>query len=546
MDRRSLIAIVAAIAFYYLWLMWVQSTQPPAEPEPVAPITSVTPDRAPAPAPAAPVMVGPERTVALEWCDVTTQWSNRTGGMSGGAVTAYTAPYAVTPWWMWGISLVTDGVTSWVPYGEDTGPAAPLPPGSAGVVAGSGPVGRALAPAELSQSGGGVALRRVTAEGLEVRTEVQPGAGCFADVTITWTNGGSSPYTGPLWLGTYGDLPEETSRYHKSPRPLLSVDEDVEELTDLEDLDGVTEFESLEGHADFLGVADTYFGTFLLPSAASEGRAGFSTIPGPSGPMHGVHHVVERTLAPGASHTETLRLYAGPLSFSRLGEVDASLEGAIQLGFFGFFGRILLWLLEALHGVVGNWGLSIIGLTLLVKGVFFPLTQMSFRSSQAMQAVQPLVLEIKAKYENDPEELNRQMIKLWRENGVNPAGGCIPMLVQLPVWLALYQVLLTSVDLYHTKFLYLDDLSAPDPYGVLPLMAVVLMVAQQQMMPVPNMDPTQAKILKIMPIAFGLLFFTFPSGLVVYIFVNTVLTMVQQWLIKRSFGARTATQGSAT
>jgi YidC/Oxa1 family membrane protein insertase len=189
--------------------------------------------------------------------------------------------------------------------------------------------------------------------------------------------------------------------------------------------------------------------------------------------------------------------------------------------------------------------LSIIGLTLLVKGVFFPLTQMSFRSSQAMQAVQPKVLEIKAKYENDPEELNRQMIKLWRENGVNPAGGCIPMLVQLPVWLALYQVLLTSVDLYHTKFLYLDDLSAPDPYGVLPLMAVVLMVAQQQMMPVPNMDPTQAKILKIMPIAFGLLFFTFPSGLVVYIFVNTVLTMVQQWLIKRSFGARTATQGSA-
>jgi YidC/Oxa1 family membrane protein insertase len=126
-------------------------------------------------------------------------------------------------------------------------------------------------------------------------------------------------------------------------------------------------------------------------------------------------------------------------------------------------------------------------------------------------------------------------MKLWKENGVNPLGGCLPMLIQFPVWIALYQVLLTSVDLYHTKFLYIQDLSSVDPYCIFPAVVVVLMLIQQQMMPTANMDPAQAKMMKMMPLMFGFFFFTFPAGLVIYIFVNMTLTIAQQWVIKRQF-----------
>jgi len=211
----------------------------------------------------------------------------------------------------------------------------------------------------------------------------------------------------------------------------------------------------------------------------------------------------------------------------------------VDFGWFAFFAKILLWLLKQFEALLGNWGLAIILLTFVVKLALFPLTQMSFKSSQAMQAIQPRLQEIREKYADSPEELNRQTIELFKTAGVNPVGGCLPMLLQMPIWIALYNVLLNSVELYQTKFLYLRDLTSPDPYGVLPLVVVVLMMVQQQMMPMGNMDPAQQRIMKYMPLLFGLFFFSSPSGLVVYIFVNMVLTILQQWLIKRTYGVAT-------
>ena len=184
-------------------------------------------------------------------------------------------------------------------------------------------------------------------------------------------------------------------------------------------------------------------------------------------------------------------------------------------------------------------------LTLTVKLIFFPLTQMAYKSSQRMQALQPQLKAIREKYADNQEELNRRTMALFKENKVNPIGGCLPMLIQMPIWIALYRVLLTSVDLYHTDFLYLRDLSVADPYCILPVIVVGLMFLQQQFMPTGNMDPNQARIMKLMPLFMGFLFFSFPSGLVLYILVNMMLTILQQWVIKRRFGTVTPAPANA-
>jgi YidC/Oxa1 family membrane protein insertase len=234
-------------------------------------------------------------------------------------------------------------------------------------------------------------------------------------------------------------------------------------------------------------------------------------------------------------------MYLGSKRIDDLSAVDERLSGLVQLGFFSFFAMPLLHLLSFIHSYVGDWALSIVGLTFLVKTVFFPLSQQSFVSSQKMQAVQPELNAIREKNKDNPEELNRQTMLLFRERGVNPMAGCLPMLVQTPVWIALYSVLQTSVELYHASFLYIRDLTAPDPYMVLPLLVTGLMAGQQRMMPTGNMDAQTAMMMKWMPVVFGVIFFSLPAGLLLYIFVNTTLSIAQQWYIKATYQPETTT-----
>jgi YidC/Oxa1 family membrane protein insertase len=338
-------------------------------------------------------------------------------------------------------------------------------------------------------------------------------------------------------------LPESPSRYDNTVAPYASVDGSYEWVK----LHKLVEPQALEGPVDWMALSDRYFAVVLRPDAETrKGTLAFSRIERGEADAFGMYYTVESSLAPGAGHTEQFTMYVGPKELSVLRDIDPSLTKLVNLGWFAFFGKILLAMLKFFHTLVDQWGVAIILLTFTVKAAFFPLTQASFKSSQAMSALQPDLQAIRDQFKDKPEEINRRTMELFRERGVNPLGGCLPMLVQLPVWIALYQVLLNSVELYHTEFLYFRDLSSVDPYGALPAVVMVLMVVQQQLTPMPNMDPAQARMMKILPIVFGIFFFAFPSGLVVYIFVNMVLTILQQWFIKRTYKQPAATVAATT
>lgn len=240
-----------------------------------------------------------------------------------------------------------------------------------------------------------------------------------------------------------------------------------------------------------------------------------------------------KTLQPGEFFSLRYLLYFGPKDLDILKAVDHQLARAVDFGFFAPIARPLLYILKFFYSFIGNYGVAIILLTAIIKALFWPLTQKSYTSMKAMQKLQPEMLRIKEKYKNDRERLNRETMELYKNNRVNPLGGCLPMLVQIPVFFALYKVLLDAIELRHAPFAFwLTDLSAKDPYYITPVVMGATMFLQQKMTPT-NMDPMQAKVFMIMPVVFTFLFLNFPSGLVLYWLVNNVLTIVQQYFINR-------------
>lgn len=547
MDRRTLLAIGLALITYYLWMMWVGTNVPPVDGS--VPVSSdgtpsteapAAPPVASATQPASPevdaptgdsTQAAPRKEIPLRWCDIDSV-IDTSQGLGPVTLTDYNSAYEITPLWRHVLNRVTGNGGDWKPYGDEPGPATLLSDKGAGLTVGGGPMTHAAVPAEVvEQSAKSVVLRRLH-QGLEARQVLSVREDCTLDVEVQWTNHTGATWTEGLWVGIHDHLPEESSRWSPTARPYGYVDGSVENQDNLEKLDAPKRF---DGPVSWFGLADNYFAAFMVPEDPNGGTLYMSPVRRGDDTLHGTHFVVQSALAPGATHTSRFRMYIGPKDTEALKAVDETLGEAVQLGFFGFFGKILLAMLNFFHGWVGDWGLSIICLTLSVKLLFFPLTHKAFKSSQAMAALQPDLQKIREEFKDDPEELNRRMLKLWKDNGVNPLGGCLPTLIQFPVWIALYQVLLTNVDLYHTEFLFLRDLSSVDPYCVLPVVVMGLMLAQQRMMPMGNMDPAQARIMKMMPLIFGIFFFMFPAGLVVYIFVNMVLTIGQQWLIKRTF-----------
>ncbi len=239
------------------------------------------------------------------------------------------------------------------------------------------------------------------------------------------------------------------------------------------------------------------------------------------------------TLEPGTSQNLQYLFYFGPRDIDILGAADHQLVKAIDFGFFSLLAFPLLHVLKFFYSFVGNYGIAIVVLTILIKLLFWPLTQKSYSSMKGMQKLQPEMQKIREKYKNDRERLNREMMELYKTHRVNPVGGCLPMIVQIPVFFALYKVLLNSIELRHAHFgLWLTDLSAKDPYYITPLIMGATMFIQQKMTP-STMDPTQAKIFMVMPVVFTFLFLNFPSGLVIYWLVNNLLTILQQYFINR-------------
>ena len=236
----------------------------------------------------------------------------------------------------------------------------------------------------------------------------------------------------------------------------------------------------------------------------------------------------------GASAKLTVPLYAGPEEQDNLSKLAPGLDLSIDYGWLTVIAKPLFWFLLWLHQWFSNWGVAIIILTVTLKAVFYPLSAASYRSMARMRVMAPRLQKLKDQYGSDRQRMNQAMMELYKTEKINPLGGCLPVVVQIPVFIALYWVLLASVELRHAPFiLWIDDLSVADPYFVLPVLMGATMIFQTYLNPEPP-DPVQAKIMKIMPIAFSVMFFFFPAGLVLYWLINNILSIAQQWQITRA------------
>ena len=241
-------------------------------------------------------------------------------------------------------------------------------------------------------------------------------------------------------------------------------------------------------------------------------------------------------VAPGATVAKQATLYAGPEEEKRLAALAPGLELVKDYGWLTVLAKPLFWLLAKLHGWLGNWGWAIVVLVMILKAAFFWLNASAYRSMAKMKAVNPRVMELRERYKDKPQQMQQEMMRIYREEKVNPLGGCLPIVVQIPFFIALYWVLLSSVEMRGAPWLgWIHDLSARDPYFILPILMTGSSLLQVALNPTPP-DPTQAKMMWIMPLAFSFMFFFFPAGLVLYWLTNNLLSIAQQWYINRKLG----------
>ncbi|MBN9412271.1 MAG: membrane protein insertase YidC [Burkholderiales bacterium] len=241
-------------------------------------------------------------------------------------------------------------------------------------------------------------------------------------------------------------------------------------------------------------------------------------------------------IAPGATTTVTTQLFAGPQEEKRLEALAPGLELVKDYGIFTIIAKPLYWLLDKLHGVLGNWGWSIVALVFLLKLAFYWLNAKAYSSMAKMKAINPKIMEMRERLKDKPQQMQQEMMRIYREEKVNPMGGCFPILIQIPVFIALYWVLLSSVEMRNAPWiLWIKDLSTPDPYFILPVVMTLSTLLQTALNPAPP-DPMQAKLMWLMPLVFSVMFFFFPAGLVLYWITNNLLSIAQQWVINTRMG----------
>jgi len=293
----------------------------------------------------------------------------------------------------------------------------------------------------------------------------------------------------------------------------------------------------------WIGLVQHYFVSAWLPKDGV-GREYYTKHLG--GDLYSVGAVQQLgSIAPGASARAVARYYAGPQEQAHLKSVAPGMEYTVDYGWLTVIASPLFWLLSNIQKLVNNWGVSIILLTVLIKAAFFPLSAASYRSMAQMRNLAPRLQRLKEQYGDDRQKLHQAMMELYKTEKINPMGGCLPVVVQIPVFIALYWVLLGSVEMRQAPFaLWIHDLSAQDPYYVLPIVMGITMFIQTKLNPTPP-DPVQAKVMTIMPVAMSVFFFFFPAGLVLYWVVNNVLSITQQWVINRSMEGGAAKKGHA-
>ncbi len=367
-----------------------------------------------------------------------------------------------------------------------------------------------------------------------VKTYTLPSEGYALDLTVEVRNPGPRAARDRLGLVMVEDFSgaqkDRLSRYNFAG-PAYYAGEKFEEVK----LKKLPEGVQVPGPVSWAALVKGYFLMAALPEDEPAGGLRLAA-------YRGLEKVAEVELTSpvfelgaGQSFTVRYRIYTGPKQQEALAPLGAHLTDVIHYGFFHPIAMPLLWFLKAIYRITGNYGIAIIVLTVLVKILFWPLSARSFRSMQKMKEIQPKLQRLKEKYGNDKERLNREVMQLYKTHKVNPMGGCLPMIVQIPVFFALYRILLGSIELRHAPFmLWIQDLSAKDPYYVTPVLMGVTMFLQQKMTPVTGTNEGQMKMMMYgMPIVFTFLFLNFPSGLVIYWLVNNILSVAQQALMLR-------------
>ena len=289
----------------------------------------------------------------------------------------------------------------------------------------------------------------------------------------------------------------------------------------------------------WLAMIQHYFFAAWIPPENEEASYSAEELKGNGWPRYIARNVSpQQQVRPGERTEFSSRLYLGPKLQDQLESVSPGLQYTVNYGIFTVISKPLFWLLEKIHGVVGNWGWAIVLLTILIKAAFFKLTEAQYKSMARMRKLQPRIDQLKERYGDDRQRMSQAMMEMYKKEKVNPLGGCLPILVQIPVFIALYWVLLESVELRQAPFiLWIDNLSDRDPYFILPLLNAAFMFATQRLTPMAGMDPLQRKMMSMMPLVFSVMFAFFPAGLVLYWATNAGLSLAQQYYITRKIAA---------
>jgi len=371
-------------------------------------------------------------------------------------------------------------------------------------------------------------FRHLTASGAEIiKSFTFYGDRYTIDLQLGVRNRGSSPLHGSLDLALVQKWDKEKKDSYSFAGPATLAGGDLDQV-DVGDLD--KESKSYGKDVTWSSLQSKYFMEAAVPlgGAAEKLRVSLS-----GDQLESTFTSPSLSLQPAELRQFDYLLFFGPKDLDLLKNAGNQLDQAVHFGWFDLLAKPLLHVLVFFYGFLKNYGLAIILLTIIIKLLFWPLTHKSYSSMQAMKKLQPEMQKVREKYKSDKERLNRELMELYKKHSVNPLGGCLPMLVQIPVFFALYKVLLDSIALRQAPFMFwLTDLSAKDPYYITPLLMGASMFVQQKMTPT-TADPMQAKIFMFMPVVFTFLFLNFPSGLVIYWLVNNLLTIGQQYYINR-------------
>jgi YidC/Oxa1 family membrane protein insertase len=363
-------------------------------------------------------------------------------------------------------------------------------------------------------------------------------------LAVTINNGSNRVIQDKLFVSLSSNAPGD-KRLYAFEGPSALINNELEEIK----IKKIKEQNTFEGKINWVALQSRYFMSGIIPNQIEDASLRLALI---SEQFVSARYVQpEKQIQPGTRYTYEYQLFMGPKRMEELKKVGNDLHKLINFGWFDFIAKPCVWLMNLFYSVIPNYGVAIIILTILVKLILWPLGQKSYKSMSEMKKIQPLMKEIREKYKDDKQKMNQEVMGLYRTYKINPLGGCLPMVVQLPVFFALYRMLYEAIELRHAHFfLWIDDLAAPDrlfrfdfsipfmepPYGI-PVLTVIMgasMLLQQKMSP-PMGDATQAKMMMFMPIIFTVIFINFSSGLVLYWLINNILSIAQQYYTQKKF-----------